>query len=175
MGNNVSNDITVNTRSVIVVSLISVAYLLLSSFVVGFKSDQVVLVVISNVLFYSSKTSRKFILAFCTFISYWIIFDYMKALPNYTFNPVHIGELYNLEKHLFGIHFKGEFLTPNEYLKLNSNSFLDILSGLFYLCWIPVPLGFGTYLFLTKRDQFLPFAFTFVVVNLFGFVIYYSY
>src|SRR5579872_889292 len=153
MSNNVSNDITVNPRSVIVISLLSIAYMLLSWSLVGYKPDQLVLMLLCNVLFYSSKISRKFLFAYSTFLVYWIIFDYMKAIPNYKFNTVHMEDLYNTEKHLFGINFNGKLLTPNEYLKLKSTTFLDVMSGIFYLCWIPVPFAFGVYLFFTNRRQ----------------------
>jgi hypothetical protein len=165
----------VNTRSIITITLLSVAYLLLSSWVVGFKSDQVVLVVIFNACFYASTISRKFIVCFSIFIVYWIIFDYMKAFPNYKVSTVHIADLYNFEKHLFGINYKGHLLTPNEYCKVNATTFLDILAGLFYICWIPVPLGFAAYLFFKNRRECLSFLFTFFLVNLLGFVIYYSF
>ncbi|GAA4090517.1 phosphatase PAP2 family protein [Mucilaginibacter panaciglaebae] len=165
----------VNTKSILTVTFLSVAYLLLSAWVVGFKSDQLVLIVIFNACFYASSISRKFILGFSVFIVYWILFDYMKAIPNYKISPVHIADLYHLEKNLFGISFNGHILTPNEYWKANSTHFLDILGGLFYLCWIPVPLSFAAYLFFKNRREFLSFAMTFFVVNLLGFVVYYSF
>ncbi|MFD2871482.1 phosphatase PAP2 family protein [Mucilaginibacter ximonensis] len=165
----------VNTKSILTVTFLSVAYVLLSTWVVGFKSDQIVLVVIFNTCFYASAISRKFILGFSVFIVYWILFDYMKAFPNYTISKVHIADLYNLEKHLFGINFNGRVLTPNEYLKANSKSYLDVIGGLFYLCWIPVPLSFAAYLFFKNRREFLCFAMTFFVVNLLGFVVYYTF
>jgi hypothetical protein len=165
----------VTATSIVTVTLLSIAYLLLSSWIVGFKSDQVVLVVIFNTAFYLSAITRKFIIGFSVFIVYWMIFDYMKAFPNYLVSPVHIEDLYNFEKHLFGINFNGQLLTPNEYWKLNHTTYLDIIAGLFYICWIPVPLGFAAFLFFRNRRQFLSFAITFLVVNLLGFVLYYSF
>lgn len=175
MGNNVSHGITVNPRSVIVISLVSVGYLVVSYFLVGFKPDQIVFLFMANALFYASNVSRKFLIAYLTFAVYWIIFDYMKAFPNYNYATVHIADLYNYEKHLFGINYKGTVLTPNEYLKLNSTTFLDVLTGLFYLCWIPVPFGFGVYLFFVNRRQCLHFTISFVLINILGFIIYYAY
>ncbi|SEN53427.1 PAP2 superfamily protein [Mucilaginibacter gossypiicola] len=172
---NANNGVTVNIRSIIIVSLLSIAYLALSTFLIGYKPDELTLVVIFNVLFYASAITRKFILGFTIFIVYWIIFDYMKAFPNYNYNPVHIAQLYNAEKHLFGIHFNGKLLTPNEYWLANSNTFIDVVSGLFYLCWIPVPLGFAAYLFFKNKKQFLNFSLTFVLVNILGFIVYYTY
>ncbi|MGN7203900.1 phosphatase PAP2 family protein [Pedobacter sp. SAFR-022] len=154
---------------------LSLAYLVISYFLIGFKSDQVVLIMIFNVCYYASVFTRKFILGFSIFIVYWIIFDYMKALPNYRFHEVSTAELYNLEKSLFGIRDGGVVLTPNEYFKLHHLTIVDVVSGFFYLMWIPVPLAFAAFLFFKNRTQFLYFSLSFVLVNLIGFVIYYLY
>jgi hypothetical protein len=171
----INNSVKVNTRSVIIVSVLSVTYLLLSRFLVGYQPDQVVLVALFNFSFYVSAASRKFILGFSIFIFYWVIFDYMKAFPNYNYNTVHIADLYNFEKHLFGINLDGKLVTPNEYLNVKGTTFLNVITGLFYLCWIPVPLSFAAYLFFKNKRQFLYFALTFLFVNLLGFVVYYLY
>lgn len=171
----INNSVNVNFKSIVIVSLLSVAYLLLSSFLVGYKPDQLTLVFIFNVMFYLSAATRKFILGFSIFIFYWIIFDYMKAFPNYNYTAVHISDLYHFEKHIFGIHLSGKTFTPNEYLKIKGTTFLNIITGLFYLCWIPVPLSFAAYLFFKNKRQFLYFAFTFLLVNLLGFIVYYLY
>ncbi|PWK78212.1 PAP2 superfamily protein [Mucilaginibacter oryzae] len=170
-----NHGVKVNIRSIIIISLLSIAYLAFSTFLIGYKPDELTLVLIFNVLFYASAITRKFILGFTIFIVYWIIFDYMKAFPNYNYNPVHIAQLYNAEKHLFGIHFNGKLLTPNEYWLANTQTYIDVISGLFYLCWIPVPLGFAAYLFFKNKKQFLNFSITFVLVNMLGFIVYYAY
>jgi hypothetical protein len=175
MSNAVNDRVKLTVRSVIVLFAISMAYLVLSWFLVGYKPDQLVLICIVNLLFFISPVTRKVITGFSIFILYWIIFDYMKAFPNYRYNTVHIADLYNLEKHLFGIHSNGVLLTPNEYWRLNGSTFLDVAGGVFYLCWIPVPLGFAAYLFFKNKRQFLYFSLTFLLVNLVGFAIYYLY
>jgi len=162
-------------KNFLVTTLISIAYLLLSALLVGFKSDQLVLLLIFNVAFYASRFSRKFILGFSIFIVYWIIFDYMKAFPNYRYHSVSIEQLYHLEKYFFGIHSQGMVLTPNEFLKLHTTKAADLVTGIFYLLWIPVPLAFAGFLFFRNKLQFLYFSFTFVLVNLIGFVVYYLY
>lgn len=175
MTNVYGNEVRINAKTVSIVTALSIAYLILSFLLVGFKTDQLVLLGIFNVLFYASAITRKFILGFTIFIVYWIIFDYMKAFPNYNFKDVAIGSLYNAEKSLFGININGKILTPNEYLRLRSTDVIDALAGFFYLCWIPVPLGFAAYLFFKNKRQFLYFSLTFVLVNLLGFVVYYAY
>ncbi len=154
---------------------LSVGYLLLSRYLIGFRSEQIVLLVITNGFYFFSESTRKFITAFSIFIVYWILFDYMKAFPNYNYNTVHIRSLYELEKSIFGINSGLVKLTPNEFWIQHQHPFLDVMSGLFYLTWIPLPLSLAGYLFFKNRPQFFNFAFTFLLVNLIGFVIYYLY
>lgn len=162
-------------NSIIIALVVSSVYLLISFFLIGFKTDQLVLTAIFNTCFFLSPVARKFITGFSIFIVYWILFDYMKAFPNYKFNTVHIQELYDAEKSFFGIHYYGKIVTLNEYWLQKSRTWLDIMSGLFYLCWIPVPLAFAAYLFFKDKMLFLHFSLTFVLVNLLGFIIYYAY
>jgi hypothetical protein len=162
-------------KTVLVTTLISVAYLLLSVLLVGFKQDQLVLIAIFNAMYYSTGITRKFITGFSIFIVYWIIYDYMKAFPNYLFRQVHIEGLYRAEKAWFGISTAAGLLTPNEFFLQHHHWTLDILSGSFYLCWVPIPLLFAAYLFFRNRPLFLQFALAFFVVNLLGFVVYYIY
>lgn len=165
----------VTRKSVLILILLSVGYLLLSYLLVGFKQDQLVLIGIVNLLYFLSPITRKLVTGFSVFIVYWVLYDYMKAFPNYWFNPVHIESLYNLEKSVFGIQAGGTVVTPNEFWLRHSNTMLDVTSGIFYLTWVPVPLAFALYLFFKNRKQFLYFALTFLLVNLLGFIVYYLY
>ena len=162
-------------KDLLITSLVSFAYLLLSYWLIGYKQDQLTLVILFNVCYYLSSITRKFILGFTIFIVFWIIFDFMKAFPNYNFQEVHIQSLYETEKKWFGIQDAGKIITPNEYWAAHSTGFLDVLTGFFYLSWIPVPLGFAAFLFFKNRKWFLEFSLTFLFVNILGFIIYYGY
>ncbi|HEY0297586.1 MAG TPA: phosphatase PAP2 family protein [Arachidicoccus sp.] len=154
---------------------ISALYLLLCYLLIGYKTEQLFLVILFNVLYYLASGTRKFILAFSIFIAFWVLFDFMKAFPNYKFGVVHIGDIYNLEKSLFSLCDHGKKVTLNEYFQSHAKTYLDIMAGCFYLCWMPVPILFGVYLFYTKkRAGYIHFALTFLWVNLIGFVIYYA-
>jgi hypothetical protein len=153
---------------------LSVAYLLLSHVIIGYRPEQAVLAGLFLLLFNSSRVTRNFITGFSIFIFYWVLFDYMKAFPNYRFHEVDIEGIYNLEKSLFGIRSENMIRTPNEFLFINRQQWLDIASGLFYLCWIPVPLSMAAYLFFKKRREFFYFSLTFLLVNFLGFIIYYA-
>ncbi len=162
-------------KNILKIAAVTGLYLIISALLLGFKTDQLVLAGIFNSFYFFSPASRKFILAFAVFIVYWVIYDYMKAFPNYKFNSVHIEDLYGAEKSLFGINATGKIITPNEYWIANQNSFLDVMTGVFYLCWIPVPLAFAAWLFFKDKNLFLQFSLTFVSVNFIGFIIYYVY
>jgi membrane-associated phospholipid phosphatase len=176
-------------RTASIATGISLLYLLLSSWLIGYKTDELFLVILFNTLFYLSGPTRRFILGFTVFIAFWVLFDSMKAFPNYRYNTVHIESIYRLEKALFGIKggpISGQLapgmqgidgggrLTPNEFWLAHQHTLLDILSGCFYLCWIPLPLAFAGYLFYKNKEAFFRFALSFLIVNLVGFVIYYA-
>ena len=162
-------------RQVLILGMLSLGYLLLSFMLVGFKSDQLFLIGLVNGLYFASVQTRKFLIGFSIFLIYWIVFDYMKAFPNYQYTAVHIESLYGLEKALFGIDTGPTILTPNEYWLVHRTTLLDIVTGVFYLTWIPIPLLLASYLFFTNRPAFYPFALTFVLVNFLGFIGYYFY
>ncbi len=163
-------------KNILLATAISIGYLVLASILIGFKTEQVVLVAIFNICYYLSKPTRHFILALSVFMVFWIIFDFMKAFPNFRYSSVHIQDLYDAEKRYFGINENGTRFTVNEFLALHQQKIFDILSGFFYLAWIPGPIFFGLYLFYTKRrKQYFDFALSFLLVNFIGFVIYYVY
>ncbi len=165
----------ITKQDLLLTAAVSAIYLLLGYWLIGYQQDQLTLVLLFNVCYYLSRITRKFIIGFAIFIVFWIIFDFMKAFPNYNYGEVSIQQLYETEKKLFGIHDLGQVLTPNEYWAQHHRTWLDVLTGIFYLSWVPVPLAFAAFLFFRKRRWFLQFALCFLFVNLIGFTIYYIY
>jgi hypothetical protein len=151
----------------------SVGYLLVMFFLTGLRPEHWAIILIFNILFYAGKGTRKFILGFAIFIVFAMLYDLMRAFPNYLYHTVDISPLYYLEKQLFGIETQSGRLTPNEFFAANHHALADLLSGFFYINWMPVPLGFAVYLYFTNRRLFLHFSLTFLLVNLLGFTIYY--
>jgi hypothetical protein len=158
-----------------IASLVALAYLLWVTFVVGMRSDHFVFTGLCLGLFFANGTSRKVLLALGFFALYWIIYDSMRIYPNHHFNPVHVQEPYEIEKAWFGFPYGGEVVTPNEYFEVNTNPVLDVLSGIFYLCWVPVPLMFALWLFFKDKRTLLDFSLAFLLTNIFGFMMYYAY
>ncbi|PKP33597.1 MAG: PA-phosphatase [Bacteroidetes bacterium HGW-Bacteroidetes-16] len=164
------------TRKNIIINLLLVSlYFAWAFFLGGLRTDQMILIMLYVICFYAHQKTRKFILGFSIFIVFWIAYDSMRALPNYEVSTVHIREPYELEKALFGIHKNGSVLIPSEYFANHTSQILDLLSGLFYINWMPVPLAFGVYLFVKDKYMFTKFSLVFLLANLVGFVIYYIY
>jgi hypothetical protein len=155
------------------VPALSAAYLLFSYALIGFRPEQLVLVGLCNGCYFLSDTTRRFITGFSIFVVFWVLYDYMRAFPNYAYKAVDVAQLYHTEQRLFGIMSQGKLLTPNEFFLLHHHPALDLLCGIFYLCWVPIPLGFAGYLFFANRQLFFEFSLTFLLVNLIGFTIYY--
>lgn len=120
------------------------------------------------------KPTRKFALALTPWLVFVCSYDGMRLLPNYEVNPIDTRGIYEAEKSLFGIGTAAGTLIPGEWFNLHNCAFADFMAGFFYLCWVPVPLGFAIYLYLKgKREMYLRFSLAFLFVNLVGFVGYY--
>jgi len=155
------------------VPALSLAYLLFSYWLIGFRPEQLVLVGLCNACYFLTDATRRLITGFSIFVVFWILYDYMRAFPNYAYRAVDVAQLYHTEKSLFGIASHGQLLTPNEFWLRHHQPWLDVLCGVFYLCWVPIPLAFAGYLFFKARRLFFAFALTFLLVNILGFIVYY--
>ncbi|MCF6243241.1 MAG: phosphatase PAP2 family protein, partial [Bacteroidales bacterium] len=164
------------TKKNLIINLLLVSsYLLWNKFIGYIRTEHYFLVIFWLLSYYFNDKSRRFILGFSIFIIFWIIYDSMRIVPNYEIAPVHIKEPYEFEKKLFGININMQILTPSEYFSINNNKFLDFLSGFFYINWMPVPIGFGIYLYIKDKYLFLKYSLAFLFINLLGFCIYYLY
>lgn len=141
---------------------------------IGWRPEHGFLALLIAALFFSTKATRKFVVALLPFALFGISYDWMNLVPNYTVNTVDIAGLYNTEKSLFGIATPQGLLTPNEFFTAVNWGWMDFMAGVFYLCWVPVPILFGIWLYFNKqRSIYLHFALVFLFVNLIGFAGYY--
>ncbi len=160
-------------KTITILAISSAIYLAVVGLLVGLKPENFVIVAAYNFFFLCSESTRKFVAAFSIFIVFGIVYDLMKAFPNYLFNSVDIKQVYNFEKTLFGIKTATGLMTPNEFFAAHHTVFLDLLSGFFYINWMPIPLALGFYFFLKNKEQYLHFSLTFLFTNLIGFSLYY--
>lgn len=168
-------DLSTLTRRELMTDLIgSAAFLLFQYTIVGLIPAQVVMVVLFNLLFLAHPISRRLAVAMLPFVVFEISYDWMRLYPNYRVNPVDIRGIYEAELQLFGITSEGQTMIPGQYFNQHHHPLLDLLSGLFYLCWVPGPMALGLWLIYKGRHRdYLRFALAFLTVNFVGFVGYY--
>lgn len=120
------------------------------------------------------KPTRRFSLYMLPWFLFGFIYSSFNFLPNYEVNPIDVRGIYDAEKSLFGINTAAERLIPGEWFAIHHWAAADFMSGLFYLCWVPVPMLFSFYLYFSKRYRWaFRFTWAFLIVNLVGFVGYY--
>ncbi len=131
------------------------------------------------------KKTRRFASYFLPWFLFGICYESMRFYPNYLVNDIDVRDLYEAEKSLFGISAQcaseiktiadGTMtMTPGEYFSVHHCKLADFLAGIFYLCWVPVPIAFAIYLYIKKEYHwFSRFSWAFLIVNIVGFIGYY--
>ena len=153
---------------------IAALFLILTAACIGLRTEHFLMAGLFLVLFFAGNATRKLAVALLPFIVFGISYDWMRVYPNYQVNPIDVQGLYEAEKSLFGVSQGGEVLIPCEYFALHHCTIADFFAGIFYLCWVPVPIAFGVWLYLKgERTTYLRFALVFLFVNLIGFTGYY--
>lgn len=164
---------TSNKATVLALAALMV-WMLVTYLFIGLRPEHWVIAVVVCGLFFACGATRRLIVALVPFILFGVSYDWMNLLPNYQVNSVDIQGIHDAEKALFGISTAQGTLTPNEYFALHTNPVMDFMGGIFYLCWVPVPVFFGLWLYFKKqRAEYLHFAIVFLLVNLIGFAGYY--
>lgn len=141
---------------------------------IGVRPEHFLLATAIFLAFFLTGSSRRLMVALLPFIVFGISYDWMNLLPNYKVNPIDVEGLYNAEKAVFGIPVGNDILTPNEFFALHTSKVADFFAGIFYLCWVPLPVFYGFWLYFKKQPEaYLHFSLVFLLVNLLGFAIYY--
>ena len=100
------------------------------------------------------QKTRKFALYFLPWLIFAVTYDSMRFYPNYMVGSIDVRELYEAEKSLFGIAAQtptefqaiadhSQMMIPGEYFSVHHAALPDLMAGFFYLCWVPVPVGFA--------------------------------
>ena len=122
-----------------------------------------------------AATVARFLAAMTPFVIFGLLYVAMRLVPSYTLRPIDIQPIYEAERALFGVAAPdGTLLTPSEWVAAHTTPAADVIAGLSYLMWVPLPLLFAFYLFFTgRRTMAFRFAMAFLVVNIVGFTGYY--
>lgn len=149
-------------------------FLLMTALFIGLRPEHVAMAVLLGVLFFASPYTRKLLMTLLPFVIFAVSYDWMRVWPNYKVNDIDVAGLYTAEKTLFGIDVDDVRMTLCEFFNEHHAVVADFFAGLFYLCWVPVPVLFALFLFLRgRRALALRFSVVFLLVNLIGFAGYY--
>jgi hypothetical protein len=161
-------------REYLTVIFLVALYLVATAIFIGLRFEHILMMGLFLVFYFSSETTRKLAIALIPFMVFGISYDWMRICPNYSVNSIDVRGLHDLELQLFGIHDGSQVVIPGQYFFNHHQLIADILGGIFYLCWVPVPIAFGLYLFFSKsRKLYLQFSLVFLFVNFIGFAGYY--
>ncbi len=173
-------------RRYIITFVLCALYLAAKSYFMGFSWGILLLTLGVWLLYNASAQVRRFVAAVFPLAIFGIVYDFLRVYPNYLVNPVDTIGLYEAEKDLFGFMAssveslaggtvaESVLMIPSEYFKLHHWAVADFFAGIFYLCWVPLPIAYGLYLYFTGRESWcLRFCGAFLFVNLVGFVGYY--
>ncbi|CAF3702500.1 unnamed protein product [Rotaria sp. Silwood1] len=143
---NYSNDILINTDNKYTnffilkeyihwIILASFIYFLWFIFIAGISIVHILIYLILIIFLIISERTRRFALAVLIYLTYLLLYDALRLIPNYTVSNIHIEDIYLIEKKIFGIIKNGHMMTLNEYFQENHIAFLDIFTGICYLNW----------------------------------------
>ena len=122
-------------KDLIWILLASLIYFMWFIFIASISIVPVLIYLALLLSYVISDRSRRFALAVLIYLTYLLLYDALPIVPNYTISNIHIRDIYEIEKKLFGIYRNGRMITLNEYFQHHHTPILDFLTGLCYLNW----------------------------------------
>lgn len=119
-------------------TLIVLVYWAALSAVGGLKYDLVVVSLAGAILYYLGPRFRPIFSFMMPFVLTATLYDSQRYYADYIRGPIHVREPYDFDKYFFGIPTAEGVLTPNEWFQKHTHWFLDFISGIAYIIFIPV-------------------------------------
>jgi len=148
-------------------------------FLHGFRSDHLTIGLLILAGSYGGRTARKGLRFFLPLLLTAIVYDSQRFYADYIRGPVHVREPYEFDKRFFGISTATGTYTPNEWFEMHTVPFLDVITGFFYLTFVPIFVGIAAYFSFWARPEVRAMAprmmWAFLWVNVVGYTTYYWY
>jgi inositol phosphorylceramide synthase catalytic subunit len=151
---------------------LGLAYIAAVGLLGGLRSDHVLIGLLGLLDLYNERT-RRFLRVFFPFILTGVVFDSMRYYYwQGIAGRVHVAEPYWFERTWFGVGGR----TLNEIFLDHHWAAADLAAGFAYLVFVAETLALALWLFWRGRDDAVSrIAWTFLVVNVMGFVTYFVY
>ena len=154
----------------------------------GFRSDHLIIGIAVLVGSYGGRGLNHIFRFLLPLIATGIVYDSQRFYGDYIRGPIHIREPYEFDKRWFGVQTASGVLTPNEWFELHTVPALDLLTGFFYISFVPIFVAIGAYFYFwasrvgtpkmpaTRIQELAPrYMWAFFWVNFVGYTTYYWY
>jgi hypothetical protein len=139
--------------------------------------EQMALFVIAPLLAYGTPWMKRLYWGLLPMGLLGLVYDSMRFVKNVGLTParIHTCDLRALDTHLFGVASSGVRLSLPEWLQLHASTPLDIFCAIPYGTFLFITVGFAVFLYRKDYETMRYFAWSFLIVNLAGFLTYHLY
>ena len=139
--------------------------------------DHIAVAVLVTALAYGSLWTKRLLLGILPIGLVGVLYDAMRVVKNVglTKNNVHVCDVRAIDQRFFGIDWQGSRVTLHDYLQQHSTPFLDMYCAIPYGIFIGVVIAYAVYLFRRDYPALLRFTWSFLALNVAGFITYHLY
>ena len=139
--------------------------------------DHIAVALLVMLLAYCSLWTKRLLLGILPIGLVGILYDTMRVVKNVglTKDNVHVCDVRAIDQRFFGLNMNGARATWHDYLQQHSTPFLDVYCAIPYGVFIGVVIAYSVYLFRKDYPGLLRFTWSFLVLNVAGFITYHLY
>jgi len=143
-----------------------------------FRGEHVAFLAVVPLLAYATPASKKLFVGLYPVGLLGLVYDSMRFVKNWglTEGRVHDCDLRAIDMALFGVDLGGGVRgTVHDWLQSHASAPLDVVCAVPYATFIYAAIGFAGFLYVREYPAMQRFAWTFLALNLAGFVTYHVY
>lgn len=139
--------------------------------------DHLVVALLATFMSYWSIWTKRLYLGILPIGLVGVLYDTMRAVKNVGLTPgnVHVCDVRAIDQRFFGLNWNGTRATLHDYFQAHSNPFLDVYCAIPYGTFIAIVILYSVYLFRTDYPGLLRFTWSFLALNVAGFITYHLY
>ena len=139
--------------------------------------DHFAIVALVCVLAYGSLWTKRLFLGILPIGLVGVLYDTMRFVKNVGLTPdnVHVCDVRAIDQRFFGMNYQGARITLHDYLQQHWTPFLDRYCAIPYGVFIAVVVAYSVYLFRRDYPGLLRFTWSFLALNVAGFITYHVY
>jgi hypothetical protein len=139
--------------------------------------DHFAIIALVSALAYASEWTKRLFLGILPIGLVGVLYDTMRFVKNVglTQDNVHVCDVRAIDQRFFGMNWNGTRITLHDYLQQHWSPFLDRYCAIPYGIFIGVVVAYSVYLFRKDYPGLLRFTWSFLALNVAGFITYHVY